>query len=170
MTLTNLPTQITALLFSLAYTTVVLAEDTPLDEDKNNSAGHTISNANPAGNVSSDNKPATVKQTDTAPQSSHMKLISDMKEFQQMEKQWYQQRREAYKQQLENRNLQRNTDSQVPADVESRRNDYIRHMEQRREFFNKLNEQRRKEFEQRREEMQQRIHQTRSHIDTTDNS
>lgn len=150
--------QLATLLCSLAFSTVVLAEETNVNENKIDSTDNAISDVNTTSDTTGDDKQVLETQTETAPGAQNLlsqeTIINDMKKFQQMEKQWYQQRREARKKQLENRN------QQLQMDVESDRNEYIKHREQRREFFNKLNEQRRKDFEQRRQEMRLKTYQT----------
>ncbi len=177
MTLNNLPTQLTALLFSIAFTTTVLAQTESIDENEGSSANNVASETNPAININSDinNKVNTgitkqaetqEKTTDTqiaipcSQMSSYQKnkpqtmVNREMEKFQQMEKQWYKQRRETFKKNLENRN------QQMSVDTQSRRDEFIKHMEQRREFFDKMNNQRRKDFEQRRIDLLHKMHQT----------
>lgn len=173
MTYTNLPMQLTTLLISLAFTSVVIAADATTNENKNNSTSNTVSDVNTTSITSSNTQPVIEKQASSAPNSqvadTRMQHIREIEKFQQMEKEWYQKRRESYRQQLENKR-QLNTAPASPVDMELRRNEYIKHMEKRREFFNKMNEQRRKEFEQRRKEIQLKMHHTSTQSNTDTSS
>jgi len=151
MTLIKSHIQLTALLISLVCSNAVIAGEANKNENKNNRAGDTFSDADLAGNAGGDFKFALEKRATT---------ISDADNLQQIEKEWHRQQQEAYKQFLQNRHRLLNTNPYLPADVQSRRNEYIRHIEQRRELFNKMNEQHRREMEERRETMRQKMYQT----------
>jgi len=169
MTMIKLHIQLTALLFSLVFSNVVMAGETNKNENKNNRTGDTVSNADLASDANRNIKLAIERQTNTAVEPQH-KSISEVESFQQMEEQWHRRRQEAFKQLLQNRNRQMNANPDLPADAQARRNEYIKHMEQRRELFNKMNEQRRREAEQRREMIRQKMHQTRNYSPTAANS
>ena len=118
MTITKLHIQLTALLFSLVYPSAVLTGQIVENENKNNRTGNAFSNVDLADDAGSNFKFAV--------------------ENQQMEEQWQRRQLEAFKQHLLNRNYQLNADQNVPADVQSRRSEYINRMQQRRDFFNKM--------------------------------
>jgi small-conductance mechanosensitive channel len=148
MTITKLHIQLTALLFSLVYPSAVLTGQIVENENKNNRTGNAFSNVDLADDAGSNFKFAVENQQ------------SDARRFQQMEELWQRRQLEDFKQHLLDRNYQLNTDQSVPVDVQSRRNEYIKRMQQRREFFNKMNDQRRQEAEERKELMRQKIHRT----------
>lgn len=151
MTSIKLPIQLTTLICSLAFTTVVLAEEANVNENKTDGTVNAISNVDATDTTAGSNGQTIKAETDSIPdgqiQLSQETFMNDMKEFQQMEKDWYQQRRETRRKQMEERS------NQLKTDAETERNEYIKHMEMRREFFNKLNEKRRNELEQKIEEM-----------------
>ncbi len=161
MTLIKSHIHLTALLFSLVCSNAVIAVEANKNENKNNGTGHALGDADLTDNAGGDFKFALDTRADTAIETNDSQLI---------EKEWHRQQQEIYKQYLQERNRLMNTNRHLPTDAQSRRNEYIKHMEQRRDLFNKMNEQQRRVIDERREKIRQKMHQTSTDSGTTGNS
>lgn len=159
--------RLTALVLSFVFTNTVLAAESTTNENKNNGAGNTISNADLTNNADSDIASPAVK-ADTVvseQQAEQSQTINDTKSWhQQIEerrRQVQEAQLESYKRFLERR--KQNTaafDNNIPAHVKERRDQYMKQMEERRALNVKMMEQHRKAAEERREAMQIKMHQT----------
>ncbi len=129
---------LTALVLSFAFTNTVLAAESTTNESKDNGAANTISNADLTNNAGSDTA-TPVAQANTAVSdqpASQPQAINDAQYRKQMDErrqQAQQAQQEAYERFLEQRKQNITAfNSNIPADVQERRNEFMKQMEERR--------------------------------------
>ena len=143
------------------------------NESKGNEAANTISNAgsdttSPAAQNADSETASSVAQADTAvsgQQVSQSQTIDDTqsyrKQMDERRQQAQQAQLEAYKNFLERRKqYTAEFNNDIPADVQERRNEFMKQMEERRALNVKMMEEHRKAAEERRAEMQLKMHRT----------
>ncbi len=149
------------------------------NESKDNEAANTASNADLTNNAASDTaSPVTqnadsetaspVAQADTVvsdQQASQPQTVNDVQSHRQQMDEHRQQaqeaQQEAYERFLEQRKQYTAAfNNNIPADVQERRNEFMKQMEERRALNIKMMEEHRKAAEERRAEMQLKMHRT----------
>jgi len=167
MKVLNTYVRLTALLLSLVFSSSVLAVEPTTNENKNNGAADTISNADDTNNANS-NSAASVKQDSivSETQDNESQIVSDADDFRKEMDERYRQmqleQEEAYQRHLQRRKefFANNPEYNVPPHILERRNEYLKQMEDRRALHTKMMEQNRKAAEERREAMRIKMHQT----------
>ncbi|MFV9614856.1 MAG: hypothetical protein ACNYZG_02815 [Gammaproteobacteria bacterium] len=170
--------QLTALVLSFVFTNSVLATESTTTEGKDNATANAISNAELTKNADSDTTSpvaqadsetaSPVAQADTVVSdqpASQAQTVSDTqsyrKEMDERRQQAQAAQQEAYKRFLERRKQdQAAFNNNIPADVQERRNVFIKQMEERRALNIKMMEEHRKAADERREAMQIEMHKT----------
>lgn len=155
------------LVLSFVFTNSVLAAETVTNESKDNGAADTISNADLTNDTDSDTA-ATVDAQLTTVDSEQPEAISDVqsyrKEREERRLQVQKEQQQAYERFLERRKqfIANNPEfnSNIPGDVQARRDAFIKQMEERRALHVKMMEENRKAAEERRKAMQLKMHQT----------
>ena len=159
------------LVLSFVFTNSVLAAESITNESKDDGAGDTISNADLASDANSDTAATVDAQpitADSEQQADQPEAISDAQSYRkEMDKRRLQvqkEQQEAYEHFLELRKqfFANNPEfnSNIPADVQARRDEFIKQMEERRALHVKMMEEHRKAAEERRKAMQLKMHQT----------
>ncbi len=95
--------------------------------------------------------------------SHQQQFIRHVQTFQQMETRHHkllEAQREAYKQYIRSRNQQYSRNNGLSTDAQARREEYIKHMNQRQELMNKMMNERREAAQERKQTMLQKMHQT----------
>ncbi len=162
--------RLTALVLSFVFTNTVLAAEPTTNENKDNSTGNTISNADLTNNANGDTASPVVKaDTVVNDQQAITDTESWHKQIEERRLQVQKEQQEAYQRFLERR--EQNTaafNNNVPAHVQQRRDDFMKQMEGRRALNVKMMEQHRKAAEERREAMRIKMHQTNTTPETAD--
>jgi len=145
MTITKSHIQLTALLFLFAFSKVAFSTQLAANEIKTDV---TISD--------SDIKMAV----NTATDYDHQRVNDDqpLQNMEQRYRQIQQEQLDAYKRFLENR--KRQSSAYRPEDIQTRRDEYVKQMEQRRALIKNMMNERRKAVQERREKMLLKMHQT----------
>jgi len=159
MTKLKLHIRSVALLLALSLSNVILAAEIS-NENKHNGSGNTVSNADHAGHVNGNISFTVNAKTNSS--NKQQPYLNDAQNFQRMEalrRQLQADQLEAYKRYMKNRK-QPSSVNNLPPDVQARREEYIKHMNERRELINKMRDERRKVAEKRRQSMLQKIQQT----------
>lgn len=159
MTLQKPHVQLTAMLVLLACSMAGYAEDINKNANKNNRASDTVSDVYITGDAHGHTEPAIATPAGDVITAEHNEHRNNLR---QIEKEWQQQRQEAYQRHLQRRQQFQTLVPDSVTDTESRRKDYVNHMQQRRQLIDHMNEQRRKAIEERRENMRLKMHQTRT--------
>ena len=158
------------LVLSFVFTNSVLATEPVTNESKDDGAGDTISNVDLTNDANSDTATVDAQDitADSEQQAEQPETISDSqsyrKEMDLRRLQVQKEQQEAYERFLERRkqffanNPEYN--SNTPADVQARRDEFIKQMEERRALHVKMMEEHRKAAEERRKAMQLKMHQT----------
>ena len=162
--------RLTALVLSFVFTNTVLAAEPTTNENKDNGTGNTISNADLTNNAVGDTTSPVVKaDTVVNDQQAITDTESWHKQIDERRLQVQKEQQEAYERYLERRKQNTATfNSNLPAHVQERRNQYIKQMEERRALNVKMMEQHRKEAEERSEAMRIKMHQTNTTPETAD--
>ena len=143
--------QLTALVLSFVFTNTVLAAESITTESNDNATANTISNTTSPVAQKADSKAASaVAKADTAvstQQASQPQAISDDQSYRKQMDERRQQAQEAqlesYKRFLERRKQYSAINNNVPADVQKRRDEFIKQMEERQALNIKKMEERR---------------------------
>ena len=167
MTLLKTSTQLTTLLFTLAFSNTLFAEESVKNANKNNGTSNAVSNADVAGHADGSFSFAVNTQAN-ATASSQQKITNDIHTFKQMEerrRQMQEAQLKAYKRHLQERRQQSAAENQgraysVPKDVQARRDEYIKLMDERRTLMKKMMDEHRQAAEERRKIMLLKMHQT----------
>ena len=167
MTTIKTNTQLIILLFTLALSQPLLAEESVKNEHKNNGAGNTVSDADTAGHVDGGFSSTVSTQTKATAHSQH-KTSGDIDTFKQMEtrrRQMHEAQLEAYKRHMQERRQQAANDHQarrygLPEDAQTRREEYIKLMNERRTLIKKMMNESRQAAEEKRKAVLLKMHQT----------
>jgi hypothetical protein len=154
MTIYKNHARLIALISSLTFSGYVIAGDSAPNENKHKRASNTFSDVDNINLVGSDAHPAQNKldtEYISTPGPKGEGLSAEEK---------YHQQREALRQYLENRHRQMYMTPDESVDAESRRNQLINDIEQRRELMDKMYEYRRRAIEERRQKRLLEIHRT----------
>lgn len=156
---------LTALVLSFVFSNAALASESMSNENIDNSADKTTSNAVLTDKVSSNTATAVTQASTEDNSQPQVKVINEAQSYQQQReehrRQVQQAQQESYKRFLERRKqYSAEFDNNIPADIQERRNAFIKQMEERRAFNVKMMEQHRKQADERREAMQIKMHQT----------
>ncbi|MBT8119855.1 MAG: hypothetical protein KJN89_09090 [Gammaproteobacteria bacterium] len=170
--------KLTTLVLSFVYTNVVFADDPVQEASNDNATADTISSTAANDESKSKTAPAIEAQTktvDSEQQTEQPQTMTNAQSYRQKmderRRQMQQAQLEAYKRHLERRKQyfannpvpaygNQGFDNNVPADIQQRRDEFIKQMEERRAMNVKMMQQHRKEAEQRRKAMRLKMHQT----------
>jgi hypothetical protein len=154
------------LVFLFSLSSIVLAEESCINENKDNGTGNDVSDADRIGN--SGCSPAlcvTDNSSVTSTINQHNQVIIERR------RQLEQAHREAYKQHLLRREQQSAfADADLPDEVKARRQEYFKNMEQRRELFYRMIEQHRQEAAEKRAASKFRTHNFKMETDSESKS
>ena len=151
--------RLTALTLALIFSNIAMAVELS-NENKYNRSSDSIGNADTTSDVNSNFSFTVNNKANT---STKHQFTSDTQTIQQM-----QERRrlvqkdqlEAYKRHIQNRKQQSSANTNLPPDVQARREEYIKQMNTRRELMEKMMNERRKAAAEKRQVMLQKMHQT----------
>lgn len=164
---------LTALVISFVFTNSALASESTTDESKENTASKTVGDAAPvaakADTVVSEEQASQPQNIDQA-QSYRKEIEERRRQVQQAQDEAYQRHLERRKEFFANNPAYGNQayNNNIPADIQKRRNEYIKQMEERRALHVKMVEEHRKAAEERRKAMQLKMHQTNTAPEATD--
>lgn len=164
MKLTKTSAQLTMLLFALAFSNTLYAEESVKNENKNNRTGNTVNNANCAGHADGD-IPYTVNTQSNVTAGSQQIITNDVrtsKQMQERRRQMQEAQLEAYKRHLQERRQRSaaNRNYSAPEDVQARREAYIKQMDERKALMKKMMDEHRQAAEERRKSMLLKMNQT----------
>lgn len=152
MTKHKLKIRLAALLLALSFSNVIIAAEIS-NENKDNRAGNTVSNADYAGHANGNTGFTVTTKADTSTEQKQQ-YTSYAQSLQQMEarrRQLQKDQREAYKRYMQSRKQPSSESNELQPDTQARREAYIRYMSERRELMNNMMDQRRKDAQQRRQ-------------------
>ena len=155
MTIQNFHIQLLAMMFSLTLSGYVIAENTAQNENKYTRASNTFSDVDDTHNVGSNAHPAldSTQNTEFFSEPYSIEKGSSAEET-------YQKQREALWQYLQDRHRRTYANPDEPLDAESRREKFIKDIEQRRQMIDKMYQHRRKSIEEDRRERLFEMHKT----------
>ena len=167
MTPTNTISQLTILLITLVMSNTLFAQEAVKNEHKNNGTGNAVGDADITGHVDGGFSFAVNSKAKTTVRSQQ-KITNDIHTFKQMEerrRQMQEAQLEAYKRHLQERRQRSTANDQagrytLPDEVQARRKEYIKLMEDRRSLMNKMMDEHRQAAEERRRVMRLKMHQT----------
>ncbi len=164
MTLTKTSAQLTMLLFALALSNTLYAQESVKNANKNNRAGNTVNNVNCTGHADGD-IPFTVNTQSNETAGSKQKITNDVRTFQQMQerrRQMQEAQLKAYKRHLQETRQRSaaNRNYSIPEDVQARRETYIKLMDERKALIKKMMDEHRQAAEERRKTMLLKMNQT----------
>ncbi len=154
MTSRKTVTQLALMLFTLAFSNVLFAEESDKNAHKDNGAGDTISHADTTGHVDGNFSSAVKAKTNVSTQQKFTNDFLTSKQMRERHRQMQEAQLEAFKRYLQERR------QQSAAYNRTQRSAYIKLMEERRTLMKKMAEEHRQAAEQRRKTMLLKMHQT----------
>ena len=169
MTKCKLLVRLTTMVFALFFSSVASTTER-LNEYKNNRASNPISNADLTGHANSNASVTLSTETNTSISAqkqfnSYTQIIQQMKE---RHRQLQKDQLEAYERRIQNQKQHSPVNNNLPPDVQARREEYIKQMNERQEFINKMVNERRKAAQERKQTTLQKMHRTSTTFVTTD--
>jgi len=147
-------TQLALMLFTLALSNVLFAEEYVKNAHKDNRAGNTISHADTTGHVDRYLSSAVRAKTNVSTQQKVNNDILTLKQMRERHREKQEAQLEAFKHYLQERR------QQSAAFNKTQQKAYVKLMEERRVIMKKMMEQQRQAAEQRRKTMLLKMHQT----------